>query len=227
MTAEAGFADRRDAGRKLGAALRGMAGEEPLVLALPRGGVPVAHEVAAILGAPLDLLLVRKLGAPGHAEYGIGALVDGPEPQRVMNEEAMQLLAPSPDYVEAETRRQLVELERRRRVYFGDRAATPVAGRVVVLVDDGIATGGTIRAALRALRQGGAAKVVVAVPVAPREVLTRLEAEADAVICLLTPEPFRAVGFHYDHFEQTTDAEVIRLLNEARATASAAPEARS
>jgi putative phosphoribosyl transferase len=207
--AEPLFADRRDAGRQLAAALA--------ALALPRGGVPVAVEVARALRAPLDLLLVRKLGAPGHPEYGIGALVDGSDPQLVLNEEAMRLIAPPPEYIEQEKQRQLAELERRRTAYFGDRQPLSATGRTVVLVDDGIATGGTVRVALRALRSSGAAEVVLAVPVAPGDTLEALRDEADRVVCLATPAPFLAVGNHYADFAQTTDAEVIELL---RATAS-------
>ena len=206
------FADRRDAGRQLATALLPLQLDDPLVLALPRGGVPVAVEVAAALRAPLDLLLVRKLGAPGHSEYGIGALVDGEHPQLVLNEDVMRLLAPSPDYVEAEKQRQLLELERRRTRYFGDRQPLPVRGRTVILVDDGIATGGTVRVALRALRASGAATIILAVPVAPADTLESLRAEADRTVCLETPDPFLAVGNHYADFAQTTDDEVIALL---------------
>jgi len=208
------FVDRRDAGRQLATALLPLQLDDPLVLALPRGGVPVAAEVASALGAPLDLLLVRKLGAPGHSEYGIGALVDGDNPQLVLNEEAMRVIAPSPDYVEAEKQRQLVELERRRTRYFGDRAPLPVEGRTVVLVDDGIATGGTVRVALRALRATGASTIILAVPVAPADTLETLRPETDRTVCLETPAPFLAVGNHYADFTQTTDDEVIALLQQ-------------
>ena len=213
--AEPLFADRREAGRRLAAALAELAVDDPLVLALPRGGVPVAVEVAAALDAALDLLLVRKLGAPGHAEYGIGALVDGSDPQLVLNEEAMRLVAPPPEYVEQEKQRQLVELERRRALYFGDRQPLPVAGRNIILVDDGIATGGTVRVALRALRRSGAGEIVLAVPVAPADIVESLRSETDRLVCLATPAPFRSVGNHYADFAQTTDAEVIELLRTA------------
>ncbi|HEV7275191.1 MAG TPA: phosphoribosyltransferase [Devosiaceae bacterium] len=209
------FADRRDAGSQLATALLPLQLDDPLVLALPRGGVPVAVEVARALRAPLDLLLVRKLGAPGHSEYGIGALVDGDDPQLVLNEEAMRIVAPSPEYVEAEKQRQLVELERRRTRYFGDREPLPVGGRTVVLVDDGIATGGTVRVALRALRASGAATIILAVPVAPADTLETLRAEADRTVCLETPAPFLSVGNHYADFAQTTDEEVVALLRDA------------
>ena len=215
------FLDRREAGRHLSNALAGFADSEPVILALPRGGVPVAFEVAKALKAPLDLLMVRKIGAPGYEEYGIGAVVDGDDPQVVLNAEAISLLHPPPGYVEAEVQRQLKEIERRRRVYFGGRDAMPTKGRTVILVDDGIATGGTMRAALKAMHRAGARRSVVAVPVASHDVIEELRHEADEVICLREPEPFMAVGLHYVDFRQTTDEEVVRLLNEASDLGSA------
>ena len=210
------FADRRAAGRALAARLSHLAGADPLVLALPRGGVPVAAEIAKSLGADLDLLLVRKLGAPGHSEVGIGAVVEGEPPQLVMNEAVLRQVRIPSGYVEAELRRQLAEMERRRRLYVGDRTPTSVAGRTVILVDDGVATGGTIRAALQGLGKT-AARVVLAVPVAPRDLLDPLAANCDELVCLASPEPFHAVGAHYRDFGQTSDEEVIALLAEARA----------
>jgi putative phosphoribosyl transferase len=209
------FKDRTDAGRQLAAALTGFAAADPLVLALPRGGVPVGFEVAKALRARLALLLVRKIGAPGHSEYGIGAVVDGENPQLVLNEEAMALVQPSDDYVEAEKRRQLVEIERRRKLYLGSRPAASVLGRTVIVVDDGIATGGTVRVALKALRKDRAAQIVLAVPVAPRDTLDLINADVDDVVCLATPEPFEAVSRYYENFAQTTDTQVIRLLRQA------------
>ena len=205
------FADRRDAGRRLAEATRRFAPEHPLVLALPRGGVPVAFEVARALGAELDLLFVRKIGAPGHPEYGIGAVVDGDNPQVVLNDVAGQLGIPDA-YIEREKRSELEEIERRRRAYLGDRAAIPVRGRTVLVVDDGIATGGTVRASLKALRAAEAGRLVLAVPVAPADTIASLAAETDEMICLATPEPFYAVGLYYRDFTQTSDAEVVRLL---------------
>jgi putative phosphoribosyl transferase len=210
------FADRRDAGRRLAAALSSYKGKNAIVLALPRGGVPVGYEVARALAAPLDVALVRKLGAPGYPELGIGAVVDGNDPQVVLNDDVVQMVGASPSYIEAEAAQQLVELERRRRVYRESKAAPAVAGRTVILVDDGIATGGTVRAVLRALRRSKPSRLVLAVPVAPRETLGAMRAEADDVICLATPEPFYGVGAHYRDFEQTTDEEVIALLADAR-----------
>ena len=210
------FADRRDAGQRLAQAVAALNLDSPLVLALPRGGVPVAFEVAKALRAQLDLLLVRKIGAPGHQEYAIGALVDGADPQIVLNQEAIDIVRPPAGYVEAETQRQLTELERRRELYIGSREAIPVAGRIVVLVDDGIATGSTVTVALRALRKARAATIVLAVPVAPADAIASLRDECDEILCLSTPTAFRAVGLHYEDFGQTSDSEVVTLLQEAQ-----------
>jgi len=213
---KAEFRDRQEAGQRLAAELTHLKEDRPVVLALPRGGVPVAFEIAKALSSPLDLLMVRKLGAPGHAELGIGAVVDGSDPQIVLNDEAMEIIRPSSDYIQAEMERQLAEIERRRASYFADHDPTPVAGRMVILVDDGIATGGTVRVALKALRRSSAARVVLAIPVAPRDTLDSLHDDADEGVCLATPPDFHAVGLHYENFDQTTDAEVIRCLREAR-----------
>jgi putative phosphoribosyl transferase len=211
------FEDRRDAGQKLARALERFRGQNALVLALPRGGVPVAFEVARHLGAELDVLLVRKIGAPGQEEYGIGAVVDGRDPQIVWNDEALRVVRPSEGYKAAETARQLREIERRRQIYFAGRQAPSAKGRTVILVDDGIATGGTVRSALRALRRAQPTRLILAVPVAPPDAIEALRGEADEVICLATPEPFRAVGLHYGDFSQTSDEEVLALLSAARA----------
>ena len=211
------FADRRDAGRQLAAALTRFKDEHPLVLALPRGGVPVAFEVAQTLGAPLDVALVRKIGAPGHAELGLGAVVDGKDPQMILNEEVVRLVRPKPGYLQSEKARQLQELERRRRLYRDGRPAPAVEGRTVIVVDDGIATGGSAKAVLRALSVQHAGKLVLAVPVAPADTLEALASEADETVCLAVPEPFFAVGEHYEDFTQTTDEEVLRLLQRASA----------
>jgi putative phosphoribosyl transferase len=210
------FEDRRDAGRRLAAALAPYKESRPVVLALPRGGVPVGFEVAKALAAPLDVLLVRKLGAPGHEELGLGALVEGDPPQLVLNPEVIRAVDPRPDYIEAEKQRQLLEIERRRREYVGERPSVAVEGRTVIVIDDGIATGGTVRAALRGLSQRHPERLVLAVPVAPADSLGELAAECDEIVCLATPEPFFAVGAQYRDFTQTEDSEVMRLLDEAR-----------
>ncbi len=215
MFGEPEFHDRREAGQRLAARLQRFAADRPLVLALPRGGVPLGYEVAQALGAELDVLIVRKLGAPGHEELGIGAVIDGGNPQVVLNEDVVRQLGIGPAYVEAETQRQLAEIERRRRAYRGDAPAPGVAGRTVIVVDDGIATGGTVLAALRALRKAGPLKLVLAVPVAPAETITALAGECDEIICLTQPTPFYAVGAHYANFHQTSDHEVIALLEQA------------
>jgi predicted phosphoribosyltransferase len=214
------FADRRDAGRRLAAAQKDLKLEAPVVLALPRGGVPVGYEVARVLEAPLDVLIVRKIGAPGQQELGIGALVDGNPPQLVMDSSLAQLVGASAEYVKQQAARQQIEIERRRELY---RSAphVPLAGRTVILVDDGIATGGTVRAALQALGRAGAGSVVLAIPVAPPESLIQLRPLADRIVCLATPDPFYAVGAHYSDFSQTEDEEVVDLL--AAAQSSKAP----
>lgn len=210
------FHDRRHAGRQLAQALLRSHGElrqaAPVVLALPRGGVPVAAEVAAALDAELDLAMVRKLGAPGREELGIGAVVDGADPQVVVNEETARMVGADRRYIEAETARQLAELERRRKVYRGDAPPAQVRGRTVIVVDDGIATGGTVLAVLRALRKAEPARLILAVPVAPADSLAVLQGECDAIVCVAVPEPFYAVGAHYEDFGQTTDEEVVALL---------------
>jgi putative phosphoribosyl transferase len=212
------FLNRHDAGRRLAAVVKAQLCPDPVVLALPRGGVPVGFEVARALDAPLDVLIVRKLGAPGYEELGIGAVVDGARPQLVLNAETIQMLCISPAYVEQERDRQLVEIERRRRLYCGDMPPLSVEGRTAIIVDDGIATGGTVRVALRALKQAAPKRTVLAVPVAPPETMATLADEADEVICLATPSPFGAVGMYYADFTQTSDEEVLELLSAQRAT---------
>jgi putative phosphoribosyl transferase len=205
------FRDRQDAGRQLVPHLLAHAEQSPVVLALPRGGVPVAFEVAKALRAPLDLIFVRKIGAPGHAEFGLGAVVDGAHPQVVLNEETVDRLHVPPRYIREETERQLREIERRREHYLAGRLPIDVAGRVAIVVD-----GGTVQAALQSLSRARPARLILAVPVAPADTIGRLRTEADDVICLITPEPFYAVGEHYDDFRQTSDREVTTLLDEAQ-----------
>lgn len=206
------FRDRRSAGRLLAEELLRFGKDRPLVLALPRGGVPVAYEVAQKLDADLDLLLVRKIGAPHHPEYGIGAVVDGENPQVLVNRDIVNQLSVPTGFIHNEAHKELREIERRRDQYLGGRKPVPIAGRTVIVVDDGIATGSTMRAALRAIRQKKPTKLVLAVPVAAPDSILSLQHECDEVICLVTPDPFFAVGAHYENFRQTTDEEVRELL---------------
>ena len=206
------FRNRRSAGRLLAERLLKFRGDHPLVLALPRGGVPVAYEVARKLDADLDLLLVRKIGAPHHPEYGIGAVVDGENPQVLVSRDILDRLAVPTGYIHNEAHKQLREIERRREEYLGGRKPVPIAGRTVIVVDDGIATGSTVRAALRAIRQKKPAKLVLAVPVAAADSILALQSECDEVICPVKPDPFVAVGAHYEDFDQTSDQEVRELL---------------
>lgn len=205
-----GYADRREAGRILGEQVRGHAGEEAVVLGLPRGGVPVAYEVAEALGAPLDVMLVRKLGVPGHEELAMGAIATGGI--EVLNHELVAQLGISPAAIERVKQKEAQEIARRERAYRGSRPMPQLAGREVVLVDDGLATGATMRAAVLALRQHRPRRIVVAVPVAPPDTVQLLEEEADEVICPLTPELFLGVGNWYEDFRQVSDDEVRTLL---------------
>lgn len=205
------FADRADAGRELARAVAERVGErDVVVLALPRGGVPVAAEVARVLGAPFDVFVVRKLGAPGAPELAMGAIANGGA--RVLNDGVLRRLAVPPEEVERVAAREQVELARRLRAYRGDRPPVDVRGRTVVLVDDGLATGATALAAVAAVRGLQPARVVVAVPVGAPDACARVAAAADALVCARTPEHFGAVGLHYADFAQTSDAEVQRLL---------------
>ncbi|MEW6706039.1 MAG: phosphoribosyltransferase family protein [Pseudomonadota bacterium] len=210
------FANRQDAGRQLAERLAHRHEPDPLVLALPRGGVPVGYEIAARLAAPLDVLLVRKLGAPGFPELGLGAVVDGPNPQRILNERVVEAVQPPPGWIEAEEARQLEVIARRKRLLRRGRAPEPLRGRTVILVDDGIATGGTVRVALRALSQAGVRHVVLAVPVAPPTVLATLPVEPEDLVCLLMPSGFQSVGQYYADFEQVSDEEVVELLERSQ-----------
>ncbi|CAI8869309.1 phosphoribosyltransferase [Methylocaldum szegediense] len=205
------FENRTDAGRRLAEALRAYAGRcDVIVLALPRGGVPVAYEVARALNAPLDLLIVRKLGTPGNPELAMGAIASGDA--SVLNRDVISLYRISGEIIEQVTANERQELERRERLYRGDRPYPELENRCIIVVDDGIATGATIRAGLAALRRKNPACIVVAVPVAPTDTLERLRAEVDDVVCLTTPTPFFAVGQAYRDFSQTTDDEVREIL---------------
>lgn len=206
------FRDRVDAGRALAERLPAYAHRpDVLVLALPRGGVPVAYEVARALEAPLDVFLVRKLGVPGQEELAMGAIATGGV--RVLNDEVLRLLPISPEDIEQVTRDELRELERRERAYRDDLPLPEVRGRTVILIDDGLATGSTMRAAVAAVRQLGPARVVVAVPVAAASTAEEFRALVDDFVCVLAPEVFYSVGSWYDDFRQTTDAEVRQLLS--------------
>jgi putative phosphoribosyl transferase len=209
------FADRIDAGRQLALAVVPRGFSAPVVLALPRGGVPVAFEVAKALGAPLDLVMVRKIGVPSQLELAVGAVVNGAQPEIVINDDIAAHFGITADEVHKLAEAQLAEIRRRRALYLPDRAAVPLKDRTAIVVDDGIATGATMRAALRAVRRQGPKWVVLAVPVAARDSLTDLEHEADEVICLMTPDPFIAVGAWYSDFPQVSDDAVVRYLHDA------------
>lgn len=205
------FENRAEAGRSLAERLKEYVGrDDVIVLGLPRGGVPVAYEVARALRAPLDVFIVRKLGVPGFEELAAGAIASGGV--RVLNEDVVRALPNADAIIESVTAREKNELERREQSYRDGLPAPQVRGRIVILVDDGVATGATMRAAVKALRQSGAAKIVVAVPVGPPETCREIEAEADEIVCATAPEFFRAVGQYYEDFSQTSDKEVRDLL---------------
>jgi putative phosphoribosyl transferase len=206
------FLDRSDAGRQLAGALAGYKDQHPVILALPRGGVSVAAEVAAALDAPLDLILVRKLGVPAEPELAMGAVVDGAVPIVVRNDDVIRITGVDETEFNATRDAELAEIEGRRRRYLGDRERADVAGRTAIVIDDGIATGATIRAALRATRVRKPKKLVVAVPVAPTESLEELHAEADEIVCIEQYECFGAIGAYYADFQQVSDEEVIETL---------------
>jgi putative phosphoribosyl transferase len=214
------FPDRSDAGRRLAERLLRFKEKNPTVLALPRGGVPVGFEIARALAAPLDLVLVRKIGAPCQEELAIGAIADGEHPELVTDPALIAALDVTPEYLEQAKSTALREIERRRHAWFGDRQPIDVAGRTAIVVDDGIATGATMQVALRATRRRKPARLVLAVPVAPAHSLEALRNEADETICLNTPEDFFAVGQFYRRFPQLEDDEVTTLLEQARSFAS-------
>ena len=203
------FADRRDAGRRLAEALARFAGQDAVVLAIPRGGVEVAAEVAVAIGAPLDVVIPRKVGAPGNPELGLGAVAEEVE---VLDRRLVRALGVTPEYLEAEIEAQREEIRRRTSAYRGSRPPAELDGAVAIVVDDGVATGGTAVAALRWARAKGASRVVLAVPVAPPEMVERLAGEADELVVLETPRHFWAVGQWYGEFDQVSDERVIELL---------------
>src|SRR5205085_4312914 len=211
---ERGFPDRAEAGRQLAEKLEKYAGlDDVIVLGLPRGGVPVAYEVAKRLHVPLDVFIVRKLGVPGFEELAAGAIASGSV--RVLNEDVMRAIPYGDAAIEAVTAKETVELQRREQIYREGRPAPDLRGNVVMLVDDGLATGATMRAAVKALRQSGAAKIIVAVPVGPPDTCHEIAQEADEIVCLSTPPLFQAVGQYYENFSQTSDNDVRDLLNRA------------
>jgi putative phosphoribosyl transferase len=215
------YRDRTDAGRRLAEELARFAHEDPIVLALPRGGVLVAAEVAEALDAPLDLLLVRKIGVPYQPELAMGAVVDGRHPHIIRNEDVIAYAGISEETFEAVCDAELAEIARRRALYVSGRARADVRDRVVIVVDDGIATGATTRAALEAMQEQRPRSLVLAVPVAPTMTLQELSGAADEIVCLQSHEPFYAIGLYYDDFHQVTDEEVLSVLAMVRAPDSA------
>jgi predicted phosphoribosyltransferase len=215
------FRDRVHAGKILAERLRTYANRpDVLVLALPRGGVPVAHEVAKALHVPMDVFLVRKLGVPGHEELAMGAVASGGV--RVINEDVVRSLGIPDAVIDRVASKELIELSRREQAYRGNRPEPDIRGKTIILVDDGLATGSTMRAAVRALRTKQPAKIVVAVPIAAPETCDALAREVDEMVCAVTPEPFYAVGLWYDDFDQTSDDDVRALLAENRDNRGAA-----
>ena len=210
------FTDRKDAGRKLAAALSGFRNQDCLVLALPRGGVPVAAEVALVLHAPLDILLVRKIGVPTQPELAMGAVIDGGAPVIVRNPEMIRLSGTTERQFESACAEQLREIERRRALYLRGHHPVSPKGRVTIVIDDGIATGATMRAALQATRMRHPKTLVLATPVAAPDTLEMLRGEVDKIVCLESPDDFGAVGRFYADFEQTTDEEVVSTLARLR-----------
>jgi putative phosphoribosyl transferase len=208
------FIDRADAGKQLASKLQSLKGQDVVVLALPRGGVPVAFEIAKVLHAPLEVFLVRKLGTPGHEELAMGAIASGGV--RVLNEDIIRSLGIDERMLEDEVSKEQAELQRREVLYRGTVPFPSLKGKTVIVVDDGIATGATMRAAVKALRQHQPAKVIVAAPTSARDTYQTLCTEADEVVCLATPEPYIAVGIWYESFPQTSDDEVKNLLRQAR-----------
>jgi putative phosphoribosyl transferase len=219
------FADRSEAGRRLAVRLVRFKTEQPLVLALPRGGVPVGFEVAKALAAPLDVILVRKIGAPFQPELAIGAVVDGDQAETVLNRDLVADLPIPEGYLKRERARQLEEIERRRHLYAAGRPRIEPRDRTTIVVDDGIATGATMEAALHATRRAGPRRLVLAVPVAPPETIERLRPQVDEIECLITPGQLGAIGMFYADFDQLSDDEVVALLERAAAINSGKSEA--
>jgi putative phosphoribosyl transferase len=220
------FRDRKDAGERLAAQLLHLKDRAPVVLALPRGGVAIGSEIARLLGAPLDIVLVRKIGVPWQPELALGAVADCGTPEIYIDQRMEKALAIAGDYVRDETARQRAEIERRRQIYCAGRPPVEIEGRTAIVVDDGIATGATMRVALRAVRRRGPAWLVLAAPVAAAETLAALGGEADESVCIAAPEGLGAIGFYYDDFHQLSDAEVTELLVGSTANSTKAGAAR-
>ena len=219
------FRNRADAGRRLAKALLKYKSRHPVILALPRGGVLVAAEVAATLDASLDLLLVRKIGLPSQPELAMGAVTDGEDPTIIRNDDVVELSGVSAQQFDFVCGEERGEIERRRKRYLGDRARSEVGGQIAIIVDDGIATGATTLAAIRAVRRREPKELVLAVPVAPRDTIKKLQPEVDAIVCLDTPEDLWAIGYFYDDFHQVRDDEVIATLKRFPANRSMHPPA--
>ncbi|QKV18142.1 phosphoribosyltransferase [Oricola thermophila] len=210
------FRDRHQAGERLAERLRRIAPAEAIVVALPRGGVPVGEVIARELGLPLDVILVRKVGAPMQPELAVAAVTDGEKMRLTVNEDIKAELGLSDSDIEALANKQLREIERRRAVYYAESAPLPLKEKTVIVVDDGVATGATANAALRLIRQHEPTRLILALPVAPAETISELERHADEIVCLSTPHPFRAVGAHYVDFDQVSDHEVVEALRRNR-----------
>ena len=215
------FRDREEAGERLGIELEKLRLHQPVVLALPRGGVPVAAEVAKALRAPLDLIIVRKVGAPGNPELAVAAIVDGDPPDVVLNRDIVEAYSLDDDQLRTLIARERPELERRRLAYRGKHPPLSIAGKTAIIVDDGVATGTTMKVAIRALKRRSPREVVVAVPVAPPDTLAELACEADWIVCLSQPAHFHALGQHYLGFPQLSDGDVVSAMDKAARSQSA------
>ncbi|MEM3382720.1 MAG: phosphoribosyltransferase [Nitrososphaerales archaeon] len=208
------FKNRLEAGKILAEALSEYKNKDTIVLAIPRGGVVVAYEVAKALNAPLDLIIPRKIGAPDQPELAIGAVTE--DGTTILNQDIIQNLKVPEEYIKAEVKRQLEEIERRIKKYLGDKPRIPIRGKIVILIDDGVATGATIKAAIASIRKREPALIVLAIPVGPKDTIRELRKYTDKVVCLMMPEPFFAIGQFYENFDQISDEEVIQILNKFR-----------
>lgn len=207
------FIDRQDAGEQLAVALMQFKDDNPIILALPRGGVPIGRIVADALNAPLDVLLVRKISAPGQPELAIGAITSNGKPTLFIDKEIAPLVGANEEYIESQINRKLKEIAQRKQMYGNVRSNLSLKDRTVIVVDDGIATGSTAQVALQSLRTAKPKSLILATPLAPRETITKLQRYADEIICLVTPSPFYAIGSHYHNFDQVSDSEVVETLD--------------